>query len=364
MLNMKEHLTPADQKEAIKHIKEYIKVFAKQSSGYLDNLVEMMKTINKKIFFEILVIVIEELNNCGKKCLEERKKYCRYHSLIFFEKAYSFFKKYIGDFKSILICSKEIREKCKSEVAVSDSYIRDINSNAILLTEIYLKPDNLIKSNMTGFTTPLLGLKLTQKDEQEKYQIVLKNYEKMLLELSDKVSLERALCIASIIKIAIRYLGESNYAKYMKLGESCEFLAKELHINKNEQWYMEFEEIYKEIKENYESLKQGQNMKRDAIKKDHKKIFDEIDSQFQKKKGNIDFINYILKLKPYPGYEEDKKNNKVNFNEASQELIAHLQSKNHPDNYKFSLDDEESLLNYFIIEYIMSYLNKMYKNIE
>ena len=147
----------------------------------------------------------------------------------------------------MMACSKDIREKCKNEVAVSDSYIQDINSNAILLTQTYLKPDNLIKSNMTGFTTPLLGLKLTQKDEQEKYQIVLSNYEKMLLELSDRISLEKALCIASILKIAIRFLGESNYPKYMKLGQTCELIVDQLNINKEESWYKEFQEIYKEI---------------------------------------------------------------------------------------------------------------------
>ena len=364
LLNMKEYLTKADTTEIINHIKEYIKVFAKQSSGYLDNLIEMMKNINKKIFFEIVVIVIEELNNCGKKCLQERKSYCRYHSLIYFEKAYSFFKKYIGDFKSMTVCNKEIIKKCKDEVAVSDSYIKDINSNAILLSQTYLKPDNLIKSNMTGFTAPLFGLKLTAKDEEEKYRIVLTNYEKMLVELSDKVSLEKALCIASILKIAIRYLGDTNYTKYMKLGETCEFLANQLNINKTESWYTEFKEIYNEIKDSYETLKKTQIEKKDKIKKQNKKIFDEIDAKFQKKKGNLDFIKYILKLKPYPEYEEDKKNKKVNFDVASQELIIYLQSKYHPDNYKYSLDDDESLLNYFIIEYIMSFLNKMFNNIE
>ena len=255
MLNMKGCLTQYDKEEIIKDINEYIKVFGKQSSGYLDNLIEMMKNINKKIFFEIIVLFIEELNNLGKACLKERKTYCRYHSLIYFEKAYSFFKKYIGDLKKLIICSKEIREKCKNEVAVSVSYFKDINSNTILLTTDLLKPDNLeIISIGTGFTGALFGLKLSYWDEKEKYEIVLSNYEKMLLELSDKSSLEKALCIASILKIAIRYLGKSNYQKYMELGEICECIVNELKINKNEKWYKEFEEIFKEIKENCEII--------------------------------------------------------------------------------------------------------------
>ena len=139
MLNMEEYLEKKDQYEIIEHIKEYIKIFAKRPWGYLHNLIELMKNINKKaIFFEIIVITIEELNNYGKICLEERKCYCRYHSLIYFEKAYSFFKKYILDFKNMVICIGKIKEKCKKQVAVSDSYIKKINSNAILLTEKYL----------------------------------------------------------------------------------------------------------------------------------------------------------------------------------------------------------------------------------
>ena len=38
--------------------------------------------------------------------------------------------------------------------------------------------------------------------------------------------------------------------------------------------------------------------------------------------------------------------------------------KYHPDNYDYSDEDEESQLNYCMIEYIDSYLNKIYNNIQ
>ena len=298
-----------------------------------------------------------------KELLTRKKKFCRYQSLIFFEKSLSFYKKYISDFKNLLTCSKDIREKCKNLVAVSQDYINDINSNAILLLDESLKPDKLITSNQTGFTNNLIGLKLSIKDQEEKYQIVLNNYEKMLIELSDKVSKEKALCIAYILKIAIRFLGESNYKKYIKLADDCEFIVNQLNLNKKEQWYIEFQDIYKEVKENYKLIQENEKEMRETIKSKYKNIFNEIDAKFAKKKGNLDFINYILQLKPYPQYEEDKKNKNINFKIESQDLISHLQTRYHPDRYSYS-NDEDSQLNYCIIEYIESYLNRMFINIQ
>ena len=362
VLNMQQ-ITNETQKKIINKIKEYIKVFTQQSSGYLDQLVELMKNTKKKIFYEIILIVMEQLNECGKNCLQEKKKFCRYQSLIFFEKSLSFYKKYISDFKNLLTCSKDIREKCKNLVAVSQDYINDINSNAILLLDESLKPDKLITSNQTGFTNNLIGLKLSIKDQEEKYQIVLNNYEKMLIELSDKVSKEKALCIAYILKIAIRFLGESNYKKYIKLADDCEFIVNQLNLNKKEQWYIEFQDIYKEVKENYKLIQENEKEMRETIKSKYKNIFNEIDAKFAKKRGNLDFINYILQLKPYPQYEEDKKNKNINFKIESQDLISHLQTRYHPDRYSYS-NDEDSQLNYCIIEYIESYLNRMFINIQ
>ena len=363
LLNMKDHLSRDDQNSVINRIKEYIKIFAKQSSGYLDDLLEMMKEINKKIFYEIVTIVIEELNNCGKKCLEERKKFCKYNSLKFFEKAYSIFTKYIGTFQNMSTCSPSIKAKCKSEVAKSNSYIQDINSNAILLTPDALKPDKLIIPAGTGFTNNLLGLQLSKTDEQEKYQIVLANYEKMLTEIKGNTK-EKAICIFFILKIATGYIGDSNYKKYYHLGQQCEFIADEVGINKKEKWYQEFLTIYKEVKDSYELGHVSEIEMKERIRKKYKKQFDEIDAKFAKKKGNdLEFINYILKLKPYPEYEEDKKNKSINFKEASQDLLCHLQARYHPDRYPYSDDDEESQLNYCIIETIESYLNKMFETL-
>ena len=100
---------------------------------------------------------------------------------------------------------------------------------------------------------------------------------------------------------------------------------------------------------------------RENIKQKYKEIFDEVDSKFIKKKNNLHFINYILVKMPYKGYEEDKKNKTKDFSKESQDLIRYLQSRYHPDNYTYE-DDEQSQLNYCLIEYISSYLDRMFDN--
>ena len=56
-------------------------------------------------------------------------------------------------------------------------------------------------------------------------------------------------------------------------------------------------------------------------------------------------------------------NKVINFREASQELIHYLLLKYSPDNYKRSLD-EDSVLNYMIIGYIVHFFINMFSNIE
>ena len=208
-----------------------------------------------------------------------------------------------------------------------------------------------------------MGLKLSPQEENEKYQIIMSNYEKMLINLSDKISKEKAMCIANIMKIGIRFLGDVNLRKYMQLGEDCEFIVRQLNLDKNEEWYIEFKNIYNEVKDNYKSLKEDEKDMKEKIKSKYKNEFDEIDNKFSKKKNKIDFIKFILQLRPYKGYEEDKKNIKINLNGNIQDLLEYLKSKYHPDNYTYSDEDEQSQLDYCIVEYIESYINKMNNNI-
>ena len=116
ILAIKAHITRRDTDTIIKNIIKYLKPFSKLISSYLDELFEIMKIkMPKKIFLEIVVNVMEQLNECGKKCLGEMKKFCRYHSLLYFENSNLYFKKYIIDTKRLAACSRQTNDKCKEQ---------------------------------------------------------------------------------------------------------------------------------------------------------------------------------------------------------------------------------------------------------
>jgi len=117
ILNIKSQIIKEDVETIIKNIKKYLEIFSKLSSSYIDDLLEIMKEkMPKKVFLEIVVNAMAQLNKCGKKCLEEKKKLCKYHSLLYFEKSNLYYKKYIGDTKELNICSRNIHDEFKEQV--------------------------------------------------------------------------------------------------------------------------------------------------------------------------------------------------------------------------------------------------------
>ena len=359
------------QKNIIKKTKEYIKEFIKKSSGYLNNLVETIKNFPKSIFYEIIVFIMEEFNNCGKNSLKEMKKFCKHHTLIYFEKSKQFFEKYIEKIHILGICSTKLHSNCKLQKEISEIYIKDIHSGAILLCEDSLKSGKLIQTG-TLFSLVHNGLIFGNKDEDEKNTYVLQNYEKVLAECQSKREIkdekekerivkQEAICIANIIKIKYKLLSNNNYDTYIELGKRCLFLLEQLNIDENVEWVKEFNEMYNEIKDIYERTK-AFNGKKDNIRKKYKNQFDEIDIEYNniknKNKNNKNkFIQYILETTPYDEYEEDKKNN-ILKNKNENDLIKYLSNKYHPDNYDFT-DDENEQLRYCKIEYIDSLLNSL-----
>ena len=65
----------------INNIKRYISQFIAKCSGYLTDLVETIKDFPKKIFYEIIVFIMEQFNEQGKACLKNLEKFARYNSL-------------------------------------------------------------------------------------------------------------------------------------------------------------------------------------------------------------------------------------------------------------------------------------------
>ena len=371
-LNMKEQIDRDEnsyiKEKIMKNIKVYIDEFIMKNSGYLNSIVEAIKTIPKELFYEIITYIMEKLNTCGKNCLKKMEKFCRYNSLIYFERSKLFFEKYIQKMTNLTIIKKtEIKNNCKLQLETSSLYIKDIHSGAILLCSESFKQGKLISTG-SGFTVNRKGLTFGLKDECEKNKIVLENYEKLYAELiktntnnipeeeKKRIKMQEAICIANIIKINVKLLGNTNYKLYCELAEICLSRADDLNIDKNTEWYKEFLEIYDEIKEMNEQL-QSINEIKDNIKAEHADEFTKLDNKFNRGRNIKDFINYILETTPYDGYEDDKKN-KVIDNKKENELITYLKVKYHPNNYQLT-DNPNKQLRYCKIEYIESLLNSL-----
>ena len=356
VLQLKKYLDKGDQERIKSNIKKYLNIFIKLSSGYLDNLLEVLKDLPKKIFFEIIVFIMEKFNECGLNCLKEMKKFCRYNTLKYFEKTKKLFSKYIITPNKLLF-DNEIRDKCILQMKICNEYIDDLNSYIILLCEDAIKFNKLISSG-TGLTDK----KKLLLDDNEGYQMILETYEKMLPQYEGKGDKREAIILANMIKINVRLLGNANYKMYYVMAKRCEFIVRD--INPKPEWFTEFYKIFKELKDKCPPNIDEEIMK-DQIKHKYKTEFEEIDNKFNQRVNNIQFIDFILKKKPYKGYEEDKKDkkNKKDFGEESQELLSYLKAKYSPNEYTYNPQDEASQLNYCLIEYIDQYLNRLYSNI-
>ena len=374
ILNMEEIKNNEEiQKNIIIKTKDYINEFISKSSGYLKNLVETIKTFPKAIFYEIIIFIMEKFNYYGKNYLKKPEKYCKYNSLKCFEKAKWYFDIYIEKIYNVTaICDKEIANNCKLQSETSVVYIKDINSGAILLSNESLKSGTLIPSG-TGFTVNRKGLTFGNKEEKEKNKIVLQNYEQLyaecqikkemkniLPEEKERIMKEEAICLANIIKINHKLLGNTNYKTYCELAEKCLFITDKLNIDENEEWFKEFKEIYEEIKDLNERI-ETINETKSRIINNNKEQFNEIDEKFNNSKRNRNqFFQYILETTPYDGYEEDKKNNILSKkNEA--EIINYLSEKYHPNRYSFT-DNPNIQLRFCKIEYIDSLINSLKKS--
>jgi hypothetical protein len=360
------------------NIKNYIKTLTLRSSGYLYNLLDVLEKCPKTTFYEIVIFAMEQKNINGKKCLEERKEFCRYNSLIFFESAYSLFNKYINNLSRIVLCPKGVKDKCNEQLKLCLIYINEVKTGSILLLEDSIRKGQLIKSNNTGFTSSICGFKFTNKEETEKNEIVLQNYEKMLREMqteiklsprktiiSPELSLKEAMCIANIVKISNSFLGKTN-KRLIDLCKRCEFLAKQLNIDEKVEWYKEFCDLYKDIISMFDNMEINKTDMRKKMREKHKQDFAELEKKFNKcnKKNQKEFIDFILQKYPYKDYKEDLQDKKINTSKINQELLQYLRGKYFPDRYEHSPEDENSQLLFCIIEVIEAYFNNMYENIQ
>ena len=393
---LKLDLDKGDQNHIFEKINEYIKLFIDKSSGYLNELLEILSKLRKvkkkkpKVqFYIIIVSVMKELNKLGKECIISDKPFCKYHSLMYFEQSNSYFEKYFPKISPSdeTTLEKEERNSNKEEkrenvdllgptemeILIKESkacieYIHDIKSGAILLCEEFLKKgvlirDDVIVSSDKGNTTQEKRYNIANLNRIniENRKIFLANYESLLSEIqvTNDFTKKEALCIASIIKIC-HSISENfgNKVRYLLcLAQRCESIVEHLNLDKTEEWYKEFDSLYSKLKALAPKEQVYQELLED-MKKKHPDIFKTIDNNFEKM-STKDFIKFIITNHPYNGIEKDVDRD---FEAESTELLHFLLTKYMPDNYRYSSTNEKSKLRYCIVHEISKKLNSLYSN--
>lgn len=125
--------------------------------------------------------------------------------MLYYEKSNLYYKKYIIDTKRLAVCNKQTVDKCKEQIKYSNILISQIHSGAILLCEDSLRTGELIQSTGSGFTNNRLVLQLSPKDDNEKYQIVLNNYEKFYQNFQMNPQKKKQYVMLILLKFVIDF---------------------------------------------------------------------------------------------------------------------------------------------------------------
>jgi len=298
-----------------------------------------------------------------KKLFKKNEKFCKYHSLIYFEQANSYCEKYLKmDEKEEAKLGEDLLNSLKKEKSTCLSYIKDISTGAIVLINEsfnggFLISDDIV-SRGTGLTKDLRNLSIGGlKNDLERCKIVLSNYEKVLssIQTENTISKKEAICIANIIKLH-SILGELGQKCniLLPLARRVELIVDHENIDKNEIWYKEFVELNEKLKKKQKPEDDYRTILA-QMKQKHGQIFDKLDDIFNTK-GKNEFIKYILKNHPYPNYENDKKNGR-NFDKYTIELIQFLHEKYQPETPEEK--NEKTLLDYCINHEISKKLSNL-----
>ena len=368
------------KKKIFGNIRKYIEIFIKESSGYLNTLLEILKKIQRAEFYKIVVFVMEKLNEKGKEYIYSNTKFCKYHSLMYFEQSKSYYDQYLSGVNEANF-NIRLLQSLNREKTICLEYLEDIRSGAVVLCEAAFSGGKLYTENSQsqgrGITNDLKKYSLKNLQNNIEFcKRVLLNYERALssIQAIKKITFnddiksrnkKEAICIANIIKIN-EILG--NLKKKSKtllvLGDRCQFLIERLprnkeeewHLDENEEWYKEFLKLYKILKETEIKKNEDYNEIFSKVKKTNgEEIFNEIEDNFNKNKGKIEFITFILENHPYKDYNKNDRD----FNNYNADLIMFLFEKYQPDNYTHSTPEEE--LTYCIVHEISKKLSNLYE---
>ena len=252
----------SEKHNILENIRKFIEIFIYNNSGYLNTLLEILKKIKKVDFNNIVRFVMEKLNEKGKEYIYSNTKFCKYHSLMFFEKSKSFYEQYLSGVNQAYFTSVLLRS-LNREKNLCLEYLEDIKSGVIVLCMDSIINEKLYIENLSGITNDLHKFSLKNlKNNIEFSKRVLLNYERALSSIQAQEQYincenkkKEAICIINIIKIneILGYLKIKSKNLFI-LVERCQFLIDNLkwHLDEKEEWYKEFLRLSK-ILRNYKN---------------------------------------------------------------------------------------------------------------
>ena len=372
-------LDTSEKKIIFEKIKKYLDIFINKSSGYLNNLLEVLlplqeDTKTKREFNDLIIYVMEQLNNYGIDCIKKNTKFCKYHSLIYFEQSFNYYQKYLAKENHALL-GMNLLKKMKEQKQISEEYINDINSGAVVIVKTLLLKEEIFDEtslsfipNETGFTKNfgILGGINKNKNQldNENITLILREYEKVLasIQINQNLTEKEAICIASILKLnSLLALFDSKKKYLFDLADRCKLIIEHLRIDENKKWCKEFFELNEQLqKMNMDTPRKSDHELLENIRKLYPKEFDELEKEFEKTRGTIKFIDYITKTYPYDEIERDKKT--VDFKTYNLELLSKLKKRYQPESYMPG--DEISEKKYCIKHEIASKLGNLISKLE
>ena len=364
----------------LKNVKKYINIFKKQNNYYIKQFIELFQEVDNNFFLEIFLESIIKFNEMGQYYLDNKLKFSRYYSKLYYEEVINLSKKY-KILNSEGLYNPFIFSSVKEEIKKSKIKLDDINSNAIALI-IKLKKDKtiinsplennqnleIIKAWETGFTYIKNKINIDNKTlTNDEYNIILDEFQKMSSELEILITQsneneeiqtdlleQQSICLANIIKIKYSYFKGQCYSDYLQTMNKCLFYASRCNKdNSSVKWYQDALKLKNEIEEK-------NNNENKIIMHNIQEEKNTIDSYFNQN-DKINFINYILEKWPYKGYNKYNRPSYYNWNTINKELITFLSGQYHPDSYPNNTQEEK--YKYAIIEYISARLNNILINL-
>ena len=311
----------------INKIKELMQ---KYKNDNIENLLESfieLKNENPKKYTEIILFCAEMLYQEGDKILEEMKKYARYYSKKFYQKADNI-KKIIDDdliqkmdYK-LDAKYKEIEKTYGSKVAEIDSFV------------------NVIKEQINGKDTPFLPKKSgftsfgNLINQTEDTYLIVDIYQEMAESLSKgEITEVEAYIRANLIIINFTIFKNYDFSLYDRLNRRINYIYERLDIDDEDEpnWHKTLEEINVQIDK---KKKEIEKIKNNELEKNDRAINNIVTCFNENMRENkpMEFIKFILEDYPYANFDPEKKDELLK-NEFEQ-IFEIIFPKYHPDNYK------------------------------